>query len=263
MHYIIYLTILQTKKSTPGHRPLLHFASELFDTHPRLIQLKSMLLDFFGSEVLDGIHLGGVEHVISVQLAPTPPELSSTTFGTGMGSGYDSIPSYLDTTSSSKDDSKHLPKVYIRTYTISLSNPSSSSGNSDSKSTTTTTTANKKLPPKIDLIPMGPFLDLSLRRHTTPSPDLLKSAMRRPKLRKKEDIESGLGKQKRNLEVDEMGDLRGRIHLGKQDLSKLQSRKMKGLRETKSDSGSEDNNDDEDDDDSDSEDEAPSPKRRK
>ena len=33
------------------------------------------------------------------------------------------------------------------------------------------------------------------------------------------------------MEVDEMGDLRGRIHVGKQDLGKLQTRKMKGVEE--------------------------------
>lgn len=32
------------------------------------------------------------------------------------------------------------------------------------------------------------------------------------------------------MEVDEMGDLRGRVHVGKQDLGKLQTRKMKGLK---------------------------------
>lgn len=243
----------KNKKCTPGHRPLLHFASELFDTHPRFMQLKSMLLDFFGSEVLDGIHLGGVEHVISVQLAPTPPELSSTT-----GLDSSAIPSYLDTSSSSNNDYKNLPKVHLRTYTISLSNPSVTTDSTTTKTTASTTS--KKLPPKIELVPMGPFLDLTLRRHTLPSPDMLKSAMRRPKLRKKEDIESGLGKrtrEKRNLEVDEMGDLRGRIHLGKQDLSKLQSRKMKGRKET-NESGSSDEDSEED-----SENEEPTSKRRK
>ena len=33
------------------------------------------------------------------------------------------------------------------------------------------------------------------------------------------------------MEVDEMGDLRGRINVGKQDLGKLQTRKMKGVEE--------------------------------
>ena len=77
---------------------------------------------------------------------------------------------------------------------------------------------------------MGPSLDLSLRRHQPPDPEMLKAALRRPKL-KKQDIEKGLGNRKKNVEVDEMGDVRGRIHLGRQDLSKLQTKKMKGLKE--------------------------------
>ena len=35
--------------------------------------------------------------------------------------------------------------------------------------------------------------------------------------------------------MDIMGDKLGRIHTGKQDLSKLQSRKMKGLKRSKAD----------------------------
>src|SRR5882762_8151969 len=69
----------QTPKSTPGHRPLMHFASDLFDSHPRFIQLKSMLLDFFGGEQSDAIALAGLEHVISVSLGPTPSHLTTTT----------------------------------------------------------------------------------------------------------------------------------------------------------------------------------------
>jgi len=77
---------------------------------------------------------------------------------------------------------------------------------------------------------MGPFLDLRLRRYQAADPEMLKQAMKRPKL-KKQDIEKGLGKKRKNVEVDEMGDVRGRVHLGKQDLGKLQVRKMKGLKE--------------------------------
>ena len=70
---------------------------------------------------------------------------------------------------------------------------------------------------------------MTLRRHTEADPEMLKQAMKRPKL-KKQEVEKGLGKKRKNLEVDEMGDLRGRIHVGKQDLGKLQTRKMKGLK---------------------------------
>jgi ribosome production factor 2 len=167
---------------------MMHFASELFDTHPRFIQLKSLLMDFFNAEVIDSICLPGLEHVISVSLAPTPPSFNST----------------------QEDDSKNLPKVHLRTYTVRLL----SSGTRV---------------PRVELTPMGPFLDLSLRRHQPADSELWKAAMKRPKL-KKTDVEKGLGKKRKNMEVDEMGDLRGRVHVTKQDLERLQTRKMKGLK---------------------------------
>ncbi len=76
---------------------------------------------------------------------------------------------------------------------------------------------------------MGPSIDFMMRRHLPADVDLLKQALKRPKI-KKTDIEKGLGKKVKNKEVDEMGDLRGRVHIAKQDLNKLQMRKMKGLK---------------------------------
>ena len=167
----------------------MHFASDLFETHPRLAQLKSLLLSLFNGSAVDAIHLAGIEHVISVTLGPLPSSPSSGSAPASDGA---------------------LPKVHIRTYTIKL-------------------LASGTRVPRVELIPMGPFLDLSLRRHTDPDPELLKSALKRPKLAKT-DVEKGLGKKRKNLEVDEMGDLRGRVHIAKQDLGKLQTRKMKGLK---------------------------------
>ena len=40
-------------------------------------------------------------------------------------------------------------------------------------------------------------------------------------------------KTKKNIETDIIGDKIGRIHLGKQDLSQLQTRKMKGLKRSR------------------------------
>ncbi|KIY63306.1 Brix-domain-containing protein [Cylindrobasidium torrendii FP15055 ss-10] len=181
---------LKTPKSTPGHKPLMHFASELFTTHPRFMQLKTMLLSFYNGEEISEICLSGLEHVISVSCAPTPP--------------------YLNTADADAAPSTSLPKVHIRTYTTRFL----SSGTKV---------------PRVELTPMGPSLDLTLWRHQEADPEMLKQAMKRPKL-KKQDIESGLGKKRKNMEVDEMGDLRGRIHVGAQDLNKLQTRKMKGLK---------------------------------
>ena len=57
----------------------------------------------------------------------------------------------------------------------------------------------------------------------------MRYAMKRAKMAKK-DVEKGLGKKRKNVETDEMGDKVGRIHLGKQDLAQMQGRKMKGLK---------------------------------
>ena len=37
-------------------------------------------------------------------------------------------------------------------------------------------------------------------------------------------------KKVKNIEFDDIGDKFGRVHMGKQDLDKLQTRKMKGLK---------------------------------
>ncbi|KAH9927025.1 Brix-domain-containing protein [Amylocystis lapponica] len=182
----------KTPKSTPGHKPLMHFASELFDSHPRFIQLKSMLMGFFNGEAIDSICLAGIEHVISVSLGPTPATLNATASG------------------STSEAANALPKIHIRVYTIRL-------------------LASGTRTPRVELAMMGPSLDLRMRRHTEADGEMLKQAMKRPKLRK-QDVESGLGKKRKNVEVDEMGDVRGRIHVGKQDLGRLQTRKMKGLK---------------------------------
>ncbi|KAG9318083.1 Brix domain-containing protein [Chiua virens] len=184
------MTAFQTPKSTPGHKPMMHFASELFDTHPRYVQLKSVLMSLFNGEVVESVCLAGLEHVISVTVAP------STTTGNHVMDGH--------------EDPKQLPVVHVRTYTVSLA-PSGTRV------------------PRVTLTEMGPSLDLTLRRWQEADQEVWKVAMRRPKL-KKQDVEKGLGKRKKNMAVDEMGDLRGRVHVGTQDLDKLQTRKMKGLK---------------------------------
>ncbi|KAG9090096.1 rRNA-binding ribosome biosynthesis protein rpf2, partial [Ceratobasidium sp. 392] len=181
-------------KSTPGHRPLVHFASQLFDTHPRYIQLRSLLLDLFGAAQIDAIHLAGIEHVICVSTAPVPPSLTSST-------------------ETNPNDTTPLPTIHIRTYTTRL-------------------LASGVRIPRVELTPMGPSLDLVLRRHQDPDPAVWSLAMKAPKLKKK-DVESGLGKKRKNIDVDEMGDVRGRVHIARQDLGKLQTRKMRGLKKAR------------------------------
>ena len=103
-----------------------------------------------------------------------------------------------------------LPLVHLRVYTVKLL-PSGTRA------------------PRAELTEMGPSIDLAVRRIQTPDEEMLRHALKRPKIAKS-DVEKGLGKKKKNIETDAMGDKVGRIHLVKQDLGKMQVRKMKGLK---------------------------------
>ncbi|CCK72814.1 rRNA-binding ribosome biosynthesis protein RPF2 KNAG_0L01950 [Huiozyma naganishii CBS 8797] len=77
--------------------------------------------------------------------------------------------------------------------------------------------------PRVELVETGPRLDFKVGRVHTPEPDLVREAHVRAK--------QTLGApQVKNVERDSMGDKFGRVHLGKQELMKLQTRKMKGLK---------------------------------
>lgn len=82
--------------------------------------------------------------------------------------------------------------------------------------------------PRLELEEIGPSLDLSLRRTTLASDDVYKQALRQPKTLKPKKI--------KNISHDTFGEKAGRIHMQKQDLEKLQTRKMKGLKRKSSES---------------------------
>uniref|UniRef100_V9KUK6 Ribosome production factor 2 homolog n=1 Tax=Callorhinchus milii TaxID=7868 RepID=V9KUK6_CALMI len=79
--------------------------------------------------------------------------------------------------------------------------------------------------PRIELEEMGPSFNFVLRRTHLASDDLYKKALKQPKALK--------AKKKKNISQDVFGTTYGRIHMQKQDLSKLQTRKLKGLKKRK------------------------------
>lgn len=72
------------------------------------------------------------------------------------------------------------------------------------------------------VVDSGPAINMSIRRSKLASDDLMKQACRKPKVLKIH--------KKKNISRDAFGTTLGRIHVGKQDLNKLQTRKMKGLK---------------------------------
>ncbi|KAL9049746.1 MAG: hypothetical protein Q9162_007036 [Coniocarpon cinnabarinum] len=76
--------------------------------------------------------------------------------------------------------------------------------------------------PRVEVEEIGPRVDFRIGRVKQADEGMLKEAMKRPR--------GTEAKTKKNVETDVVGDKVGRIYMGRQDLSKLQTRKMKGLK---------------------------------
>ncbi|CAZ86214.1 unnamed protein product [Tuber melanosporum] len=85
--------------------------------------------------------------------------------------------------------------------------------------------------PRVEVEEMGPRIDFRIRRVHEPDEAMMKEALKKPRA-----LEA---RSKKNIETDIMGDKIGRIHTGGQDFSKMQSRKMKGLKRRPTDEADE------------------------
>lgn len=86
--------------------------------------------------------------------------------------------------------------------------------------------------PRVEVEEMGPRMDFRVGRMKEPDEAMAKEALRRAK--------TTAERPKKNISTDIVGDKVGRIHLGKQDLKELQTRKMKGLKRSRDVADSED-----------------------
>ncbi|KZF23817.1 Brix-domain-containing protein [Xylona heveae TC161] len=119
-------------------------------------------------------------------------------------------------------DGQPPPKIHLRVYLIR------------------TKRSGQKLP-RVEIEEMGPRMDFRVGRVKEADESMMKDALRKPK---------GLEpKSKKNVETDIVGDKVGRIHLGKQDLGELQTRKMKGLKRSRAAEAESDDDDDDDEED--------------
>lgn len=98
-------------------------------------------------------------------------------------------------------------KIFLRVYTINSTN---TGPNSIHQITT---------PPKVDLIEMGPRMDFLVRRKKEADEETLKNALKQEKVQKI-----------KNVNRTKLGSTHGRVHVGRQDLEKLASKRMKALR---------------------------------
>lgn len=111
------------------------------------------------------------------------------------------------------DGEETKPKIHLRVYLIR------------------TKRSGGKLP-RVEVEEMGPRMDFRVGRVKEADESMMKEALRRAK--------TSAERPKKNITTDIMGDKLGRIHIGKQDLKELQTRKMKGLKRSRDVQDSED-----------------------
>lgn len=136
------------------------------------------------------------------------------------------------------NETKNLPLLHFRVYKLK------------------TYKSGQKVP-RVEVDEIGPRFDFKIGRRQTPAPEVEKESLMKPK--------QLVAKEKKNVSTDFMGDKVAQIHVGKQDLGKLQTRKMKGLK-SKYDQDSDFDNESEDfaeGVESDIEYDAPQPKKQK
>lgn len=78
--------------------------------------------------------------------------------------------------------------------------------------------------PRIELEEIGPAIDFSIRRAKIASKDLYKLAHKKPA-----DLKVT---KKKNVTRDALGNVNARVHIDKQVVNKLQTRKVKALKKT-------------------------------
>lgn len=109
-------------------------------------------------------------------------------------------------TRDSVDGEEAKPMIHLRVYLIR------------------TKKSGQKLP-RVEVEEMGPRMDFRVGRFKEADESVMKEALKRAKTSQE--------RPKKNIETDIVGDKMGRIHLGKQDLKELQTRKMKGLKRSR------------------------------
>ncbi|KDN44123.1 Brix-domain-containing protein [Tilletiaria anomala UBC 951] len=248
-----------TLKPGLGNRPLFHFsgpqfavdeslnvdrvsaqelaASYLESEYPAHQHLKSLLMDFYrGEELPSGaqglrpgehqIALSGLQHVICV----TAGEMSKS--NGDVSAGKQDAEDALNAIESNK-----LAELYAAGNATSTSNATGASANIDRsfegsivhfRTYALDLRASGSRKPRVELQECGPSFDFVLRRRRPATFDALANTLKRPKTVLEKNSQ-GKGKRK-NVGTDDMGDMVGQVHMERQDLDKLQTRKMKGLK---------------------------------
>ncbi|CAD7929587.1 unnamed protein product [Amoebophrya sp. A120] len=176
----------KAKLPTLGAKPLLLFQGAGWELSEPMQQAKSLLMDFFRGANPERVSLHGLEHVLVFTCDHAFGALPSTAAATAAAGA---------TSSAATGSSAKNGKILFRAYRVQMKK--SSTG---------------KLP-RVALEETGPRFTLALDRVKEADPAVLKLAMKVP---------AGAEKRKvKNEESSGVGKKFGRLHLGRQDFSKI------------------------------------------
>lgn len=177
-----------------GAKAFFVFEGTEFTTEPVFIRLRNFLLDFFRGSNETEINIEGVDRVVFVSLRSS--------------SGEDAVIAPSDDCVGTKPQSeKGNTVVCLRHYAVQK-------GATD---TSKTRNANN-----VKLVDIGPNFDFELRRVFMCPAAEFKQACKIPR-----EAMAHLKSTAENVSADNMGNLRGQLHMGKQDVTQLNLRRFK------------------------------------
>eukprot|EP00744_Colponema_vietnamica_P008816 GILI01012568.1.p1 GENE.GILI01012568.1~~GILI01012568.1.p1 ORF type:complete len:375 (-),score=122.49 GILI01012568.1:105-1229(-) len=180
-----------------GSKPFLIFEGSEFESEAFFIRLKNFFLDYFKGSTDPEISLEGVDRAIMISLRST--------------NGTDAVVGPSDDCIGSKPQAaKGNTIVCFRHYAVSK---------------TVSAVAAPTTADRVKLTDIGPNFDFELRRvYFSPAAEF-KTACKMPK-----EAIAHLKGMHENVSQDNMGNLKGQLHLGKQDITKLNLRRFAGYK---------------------------------
>uniref|UniRef100_A0A7S1QN17 Ribosome production factor 2 homolog n=1 Tax=Neobodo designis TaxID=312471 RepID=A0A7S1QN17_NEODS len=186
--------------ASAGSRPAMIFEGSEFEAEPFFQRLKNFFLDFFGGSLENEVNLAGVDRAIVISLRST--------------NGADAVhaPS-SDCRGTMPIKEKGNVVVCFRHY-----------GVEQTKAATSVMTSASN----IKLVDIGPNFDLEVRRVAWADGPAFKRASRLPK-----QVLATLKHMHDNVDTDGLGNLRGQLHVGTQQIDSMALRKFKAHKEQK------------------------------
>lgn len=204
-----------------GHRPMLVFHGRLWDALPPFQRLRTILCDIFGGKAVPLCSVTGLDSVAVFSLAGPKDSAESASVSAAAITGADLTPFTLSMGIFS------VPPRNLPTAALPAEMPEGA------------------IPCPIGpLVPVGPMATLKFKRCKLGPDTVWRAALRQPKeLAASRTAEGAAGhgketevkrKKKGNLQRDELGHLRGQLHIGKQDTRRgLATRTYKGTKDAR------------------------------